>query len=245
MLNKIIKLGYSLLEAKELLKSSKNIEESYRLLLEGVPIQYLIGYVNFYGNTIKVNKNVLIPRYETELLVEKSIKYIKEMFNNPHIIDIGTGSGCIAISIKKEIKCNIDACDISKKALSLAKENSKENNTDINFYQSDILSKIDCKYDVIISNPPYISYEEKIMDQVKKYEPHKALFAKDNGLYYYKRILDESKEKLNRRFIIAFEIGYLQASSIKEYAHSIYSNACIIVEKDYANKDRYIFIKNE
>ncbi len=221
---------------------NKNLEE----LKKGKPIQYIIGNVNFYGNIINVNENVLIPRFETELLVEKTINYIKKYFKNPKILDIGTGSGCIAITLKKELKNSIiDAVDISNSALKVAKENAKLNNVEINFIEGNILDNINSKYDIIISNPPYIKEDDtEIMDIVKNNEPHIALFAKDNGLYFYKEIIKNSKEKLNKKSIIAFEIGYKQANDIKNIAEQYYPHSKILVEKDLNNLDRYIFIFN-
>ena len=247
MRNKIIDLGYTSLDADELLKVSKDIENDYNKLLNNYPIQYLIGYVNFYGNNINVRENVLIPRFETEYLVDKTIKYSKEMFHDKKvsILDIGTGSGAIAISIGKELNSIVDAVDISEYAISLAKENNKNNNANVNIFKSDIFSNVSNKYDIIISNPPYISYDEKIMDKVYNNEPHLALFADDNGLYFYKKILDESKKYLNNKFIIAFEIGMTQGELIKEYAQKIFDNVNISIEKDLSGKDRFIFIKSE
>ena len=244
MLNDIISLGISKREAEELIRVSKDIDKDYALLKEGFPIQYLIGYVNFYGNKITVNKNVLIPRYETELLVEKTLIYINEMFDKPKILDIGTGSGAIAISIRKNINCEMYASDISKEALEVAKENSTINETEINLINSDIFSNISEKYDVIISNPPYISRDEEIMECVRKHEPNIALYAEDDGIEFYRNILKESKEYLKNKFLISFEIGCTQAARISNIAHDIYPDAKILVEKDYSQKDRYIFIKN-
>lgn len=244
MLNSIISLGISKREAEELIKVSNDIDKDYALLKNGFPVQYLIGYVNFYGNKILVNKNVLIPRYETELLVEKTLKYINEMFDKPKVLDIGTGSGAIAISVKKNIDCEMNASDISEEAIKVAIENSKLNEVEINFKSSDIFSNIVDKYDVIISNPPYISHDEKVMECVKKYEPNIALYAEENGIEFYSNILKESKKFLNNRFLIAFEIGCTQASRIIKIAYNIYPEAEILIEKDYSQKDRYIFIKN-
>ena len=244
MINKIVDLGYSKLEAEELLKVSSNIEEDYKKLLDKYPIQYLIGYVNFYGYKINVNEDVLIPRYETEFLVEKTIKYYKELFNKKvKVLDIGTGSGAISVVLKKEIDCDITGCDISKKALEVAKNNAKCNDLNINFIESDIFSNINDKYDIIISNPPYISKDEIIMESVDKYEPHLALYADDNGLYFYKKILSEAKKYLNDKFLIAFEIGYLEASSIVDIIKDYFNDVKVSVEKDLSGKDRYIFIK--
>ena len=129
--------------------------------------------------------------------------------------------------------------------LSLAKQNSINNETKIEFIKSDIFQNINGKYDIIISNPPYIDYNEEIMDSVYNYEPHLALFAEDSGLYFYKKILSECKKYLNDKFLIAFEIGYQQSKSITEFARTIFKTEKIITEKDLSGKDRYIFIISE
>lgn len=246
MRNKIIELGYTSLDADELIKVSKNIENDYNKLLNNYPIQYLIGYVNFYGNNINVRENVLIPRFETEYLVEKTIKYAKKMFDSKvNILDIGTGSGAIAISLKKELDSDVTGVDISDDALSLSNENAKLNNVDIKFIKSDIYSNVSGKFDIIISNPPYIANDEVIMDKVYDYEPHLALFAEDNGLYFYKKILDDARDYLNEKFIIAFEIGMTQGEEISNYAKSIFNNVNVFVEKDLSLKDRFVFIISE
>ena len=166
-----------------------NINDAIKLLNKNIPVQYIVGEVDFYGNIFKINNNVLIPRFETEQLVELTIEYINDKFNrNVNILDIGTGSGCIAITLKKNIDCNVDAVDISLEAIKVAKDNAKLNNVDINIFKSDILNNVDNKYDVIISNPPYISYDEEIMDIVKNNEPKTALYASNDGLYFYEEI---------------------------------------------------------
>ena len=243
MINKIVNLGYSRLEAEELLSVSNNIEEDYKKLLNKYPIQYLIGYVNFYGYKINVNEDVLIPRYETEFLVEKTIKYYKKLFNDKvSILDIGTGSGAISIALKKNIDCDVTACDISKKALEMAKNNAKSNNVDINFIESDIFNNINDKYDIIISNPPYIANNEEVEYSVDKYEPHLALYANDNGLYFYKEIIKNASKYLNDKFIVAFEIGYQQADDIIKIVDNNFTDVKTIIEKDLSGKDRYLFI---
>ena len=200
---------------------------------------------DFYGNKINVNKNVLIPRFETEELVEKTINYIKKYFDKKiDIVDLGTGSGCIAITLKKEINCNMDAVDISRNALSIARENAKINNVDINFYEGDMLKPLNKKYDVIVSNPPYISYNEKIMDIVESNEPHLALYAEDNGLYFYNKILESASKYLKDKSLLAFEIGYTQGREIVSTAEKCFPQAKILLEKDLQNRDRFIFILN-
>ena len=224
---------------------SDRLEEGIKSLENGIPVQYIVGNVNFYGNTINVNENTLIPRFETELLVEKTIKLINKYFDRKvDILDIGTGSGCIAITLNKELDSNVTAVDISDKALDVARENNKINNTNVNFYKSDVFSNVNDKYDVIISNPPYIAYDEKIMDIVYNNEPHSALFADNNGLYFYEKILSECKNYLNSNFIVAFEMGYKQGLLIEELANKYLDNVSVSVEKDYSNKDRFVFISN-
>lgn len=224
----------------------KDMETAIKELESGIPVQYIVGNVDFYGNTFKVNKNTLIPRFETELLVEKTIKYINKYFNNEiKILDIGTGSGCIAITLNKLLDNSmVTAVDISKDALDVARENNKINNTDVNFIESDVFSNINDKYDVIISNPPYISYDEDIMDVVYNNEPHIALYADDNGLYFYDKILNECRKYLNDRFLIAFEIGYKQGNDILNIINKYFDNVNISLEKDYSGRDRFIFIWN-
>lgn len=233
---------------KKYLHKEDNIEEAIKRLESGEPVQYIVGDVNFYGNIIKVNKNVLIPRRETEELVEKTVNYIKKHINKHYvdILDIGTGSGCIPISVAKLIpNSKISAVDISKEALEVAKENAKINNVQIDFIESDIFSNVNKKYDCIISNPPYIRKDEKIMDIVKNNEPHLALYAEEEGLFFYKEIINSAKEYLNEKFIIGFEIGEEQGKSIVEMAHKQFPNANILLEKDMQHLDRFVFIINE
>ncbi len=224
---------------KKYLKDS-DLEEGIKLFNQGVPVQYIVGEVDFYGNIFKVNKNVLIPRFETEGLVEETVKLLKNK-DNLSVVDVGTGSGCIAITLKKLLNCEVDAVDISEEALEVAKENALLNNVSVNFIKSDLLTNLNKQYDCIISNPPYISYDEEIEDIVKNNEPHLALYALDNGLYCYYEIIKTAKNHLKKNGIIAFEIGYKQASDIKNMALK-YFDCEVIIKKDLSNKDRYVFI---
>ena len=220
-------------------------EEGLKQYKKGKPLQYIVGTAPFYDLTLKVNENVLIPRFETEYLTEKTINYSKKLFQNKiNILDIGTGSGAIAISLKKHLDSNVTASDISAKALEIAKENAINNNAKITFIKSDIFENIKGKFDIIISNPPYIAYDEKIEDIVKNNEPHIALYAKDNGLYFYKKIINQAKKYLNKKSILAFEIGMTQGHSLKEYAYIYFKDSKIFVEKDLTGRDRYLFIIN-
>ena len=226
----------------------KDLDTALKELESGIPVQYIVGNTNFYGYDFKVNRNTLIPRFETELLVEKTYNYIKKYFNkdNIKILDIGTGSGCIAITLNKLLNsCDITGIDISSEALEVAKENNIINNTNVKFIESDIFSNINDKYDVIISNPPYISYDDiEVMDIVKNNEPHLALYAKDNGLYFYDKIIKESSKYLNDKFIMAFEIGYKQGKDITKIVNKYYKDINMSVEKDYSGRDRFVFIWN-
>lgn len=218
-------------------------KENIKRLNNGEPVQYIVGNVSFYGNIIDVDKRVLIPRFETEELVENTIKYIKK-YNYNSIVDIGTGSGCIAITIKKIFPSMlVDAVDISKDALALAQSNSIKNDTLINFYEGNLLNPLNKKYDIIISNPPYIAYDEEIMDIVKNNEPHLALYADNNGLYYYEEILKNVYNYINKNGLIAFEIGYNQAEKIKQIVQKYLNNYNIEIKKDMTGKDRMVFIK--
>lgn len=222
---------------------SDKIDDGIERLKEGKPVQYIVGNVDFYGNIINVNENVLIPRFETELLVEKTVQLIKKYFNKKiDILDIGTGSGAIAITLDKLVDADIDAVDISDEALIVANQNNKLNDANVKIYKSDVFSNIDKKYDVIISNPPYISYDEDIMEVVHNNEPHIALYADDNGLYFYDKILSESKNYLKDKFIIAFEIGNKQGDFVKELALKYFGDALVYIEKDYNGRDRFVFV---
>ena len=219
-----------------------DLEEAKKKLAAGLPVQYIVGNVDFYGITLKVNEDVLIPRFETEELVSKVIQYAAN-FKNPSIVDIGTGSGATAITLKKKLTSSVTTTDISKKALNVAKENALENNASINFKEGNLLEPLTEKYDIVVSNPPYIAYDEEIMDVVKNNEPHLALYAPNNGIYYYEEILKNIKKYLNDKYLIAFEIGKSQGKKIQELSKKYLDNEAII-EKDLSGRDRFAFIKN-
>lgn len=229
---------------REKIKSDKKLE---KLLKKSYPLQYILGNTNFYGYEFLVNKHVLIPRFETEELVEKTLKLINNLESKKiDILDIGTGSGCIAITLKKELKdADIDAIDISKKALKVAKKNAKLNEVKINFIKKDVQKyKTLKKYDLIISNPPYLTKEDDV-DTSIKYEPQKALYAKSSGMYYYEYIIKHFKSNLKKKSILAFEIGMNHKEPLLEYAEKHFPKSHIYVEKDLSNKNRFLFIINE
>lgn len=227
------------LENEEIIK--KYID---KYIYDCIPVQYLLNCAYFYDSKFYVNEDVLIPRFDTEVVVDEAINIIKSEFKNKpiDIVDIGTGSGCIAISLAKNINYNsIDAIDISKKALDVASLNAKSNNVDINFIQNDLLIGINKLYDVIISNPPYIDKGEYVMEIVDKNEPKEALYSKDNGLYHYKRIIDESINNLKGQGILIFEIPDNKCDDIIKYAKVYYNN--IEYKKDYNNQRRVLIIR--
>ena len=232
---------------KEYLKKyyKGNIDDAIKRLNNGEPVQYIIGNVDFYKSNFIVNKNVLIPRFETEELVDYTIKRAKKYFKNRiNVLDIGTGSGAIAISLKKEIDSDVTATDISKEALLVAKENAKRNEVNINFINTNIYEGIKEKFDIVISNPPYIAYEEEIEDIVKNNEPNMALYADNNGLYFYEEILKNIKTILKDKYLIAFEIGESQFDKVKEFKDIFLKEAKIELKKDMQGRNRMVFIQN-
>jgi release factor glutamine methyltransferase len=208
----ISEIDYQLLKTKY----PNNFNEIINKIKNNYPVQYLIGDVDFYGYKINVDNRVLIPRFETEMLVNETIKLIKERNIMPKIIDIGTGSGCIAITLSKELKTTVTAIDISKPALELASLNASINGANVKFFQKDIKNcTFEDTYNVLISNPPYVKLTS-VVDPKIKYEPQNAIFAQDNGLEFYKAILSQSKTFLEKSNLIAFEIGSDEKNEEKE-----------------------------
>ncbi len=201
-------------------KEVSNLEKTEDLInkyLEGMPVQYLLGFTYFYGLKFFVNEAVLIPRFDSEILIEAVLEHLDEN-KEYRVLDIGTGSGNLAITLKKLLpKIIIDAVDISASALEVAGENAKYHKVDINFIQSDLFSNVNNKYDIIISNPPYVRKEDLLSEYVLK-EPIGALLADDDGLFYYKAILKQISRYLNDKYLVFFEVGINQDLKVKEYA---------------------------
>lgn len=223
---------------------SKKYKEEIIALENGKPLQYVLGNVNFYGIKYYINENVLIPRFETEELVENLINYINKYFKESiDIIDLGTGSGAIGITLKKKIPLsNVDLLDISKDALEVAKKNADNMNAEVNLIEGDMLESVDKKYDVIVSNPPYIKTGEEIEKIVEKNEPHLALYAGEDGLLFYKKILKKINKNLKDKFIVAFEIGSDEKENVINLINKYMKDVTIIPKKDMSEKDRMIFI---
>ena len=236
------------LDEKLLIEKYGSLEAIKTKLDNHYPIQYLIGYVDFYGYRINVDERALIPRFETEGLIELVIKTInKYNLSIKHIFDIGTGSGCIDIVLLKKLNnVNIDTIDISEKALELARENYELNNVDnISVINNDIFNyKPSKRYDLIISNPPYVDYDEEVSPEIK-FEPQSAIYADNKGLLFYEYIIKESNKWINDKSLLAFEIGYNQGNYLKEYANKYYPNSIIEIHKDLSGKDRYLLIINK
>ncbi|MCI9280078.1 MAG: peptide chain release factor N(5)-glutamine methyltransferase [Bacilli bacterium] len=229
-------------DLKELKRLYKDdLENQIEKVKKGYPVQYLIGNVPFFNTTILVNPDVLIPRFETEYLIEKILKKMeknkKEALN---LLDVGTGSGCIAIALAKNTNWRCLGVDKSESALKVARNNNEINQTQVLFKKLDLLSEPIENFDVLVSNPPYISIEENY-DPPILYEPKEALFALENGTLFYRVLLEKIK---NEPKMIAFEIGEQQGQIISKMAKKRFPKAKITIEKDLCEKDRYIFIEN-
>ena len=211
--------------------------------VDKLPVQYILGYEEFYGRRFEVNKAVLIPRPETERLVEECIKRLTET-NGKYVLDIGAGSGAIGVSIAKELpNTKVLACDLSEDALEVAKHNAEKlEATNIKFVKSDVFSEIKYKeFDLIVSNPPYIPQEEyeNLQVEVKLHEPQMALTDTKDGYYFYKKISKEAPNFLKRGGILAFEVGYNQSEEIKLFMEKQgFKN--VVVIKDYEGIDRMV-----
>lgn len=231
----------------------KDLEKQFLMGMEeyynGRPIQYIKGVETFFGRDFKVNENVLIPRYETEELVENILYRIDDYFSgykNITLCDVGTGSGAIAISLAlEEPKLKVYATDISDLALTVAKENANNLKADVEFLAGDMLQPLiekNLKVDVFVSNPPYIPQEQEIEAVVKDNEPHVALFGGNDGLYFYRKIFEGVNELLNERALLAFEMGFDQRKLMEEALQKYFPNDPYEIIKDINGKDRMLFI---
>lgn len=240
-------LKYSM--SREIKEEDKNkIREMLMLRAKSrKPLQYILGEWEFYGLPFKVRENVLIPRPDTEILVEQCIQLMREI-EEPNILDIGSGSGAISIAIANELKSSsVTGVDINEDAIKLANENKVLNKVEnVNFMKSDLFEKLDedFKYDLIVSNPPYITKDEyeTLMPEVKNFEPKNALTDLGDGLYFYREISKKAEAYLKDTGYLAFEIGYKQAKDVSKILED--NNFAILsVVKDYGGNDRVVLAK--
>ncbi len=219
-------------------------------LVEDEPLAHVLGYEWFFGRLFKITPDVLIPREETEELVENVLLDIDEYFEDKNLIvaDIGTGSGNIGLTLKaEEPSLQLHLTDISEKALAIAQENAKKIEAKVNFYRGDMAQPLidqKIKLDVLVCNPPYIQAHEEVQTSVLKYEPHVALFGGDDGLKYYRQVLKQSHEIMKPKFMMAFEIGFDQGKNLTDLIKEHYPKATVIVRKDLNRKDRMVFVYN-
>lgn len=218
------------------------LNEYVKKRLGHMPIQYILNKAYFCGLPLYVNENVLIPRFDTEVLVEEVLKVSKKD-KSKRILDICTGSGAIAIALKKLGGFErVDALDISDKALEVAKRNANELDLDINFLKSDMFSSLTCenKYDIIVSNPPYIQSDvvDTLESEVKDFEPRLALDGDVDGMKFYKIIAENYEQYLANNGVLALEIGYDEADDIR----ALFEGKNVVIKKDLANLDRVAII---
>jgi release factor glutamine methyltransferase len=212
--------------------------------VEGTPIQYIIGSEEFYGREFLVNEEVLIPRPETEELVFETLKRVK---SDQKLLDVGTGSGAIAISLKLgKPSLNVTASDIAEPSLAVAKENASRLGAEIEFVQGDLLKPFfGSQFDVVISNPPYIPLGDMagMSVVVTEHEPHRALFAGEDGLDFYRRFMIELPHVLAPDALVAFEIGAGQGEAVAELFKKAFKNVNVDVINDINGRDRMVFAK--
>ncbi|MEK5484017.1 peptide chain release factor N(5)-glutamine methyltransferase [Viridibacillus sp. FSL R5-0888] len=226
--------------------------ENYFNMIEehksGRPIQYITGSEEFYGRTFKVDESVLIPRPETEELIVEALKRIKKLFSptsSIQIADIGTGSGAIAITMKKEVpQATVIATDISLAALTTAKNNANQLDAEITFREGDLTAPlVHEQWDVVLSNPPYIAFDEakEMSDIVLEHEPHSALFAEESGLALYRKLAEDLPPLMKTPSFIGVEIGYKQGKAVAGFFKEKFPQAKVEIVKDINQKDRMIF----
>ncbi len=232
----------------------KALQEAYTAgierLLKDEPLDYVLGFAWFYGYRFSVNDNVLIPRPETEELVANILIEMDEHLSDLDeikAVDIGTGSGAIAISVAlEESKVKMIATDISSGAIEVAKQNANDLNANVSFLVGDMLQPLieqGVKLDFLISNPPYIPQEEELENSVKNYEPHVALFGGEDGLKFYRQVLEGAKQVLKPKAIMAFEIGYNQKEALLQEVARLIPQSQGEVLKDINGKDRMLIVR--
>ena len=245
----ITRAMYYVSEQKEMSKEEERIyRDAVKKRCEHIPLQHITGVQEFMGLPFSVNEHVLIPRQDTETLVEEALRILKDTKNKEHhILDMCTGSGCILLSILhyanrgKDLQVEGTGVDISEQAVSTAKENANALHIKAGFCQSDLFDEIHESYDMIVSNPPYIRTAEieTLQTEVKLHDPLLALDGKADGLYFYRKIIQEAGDHLKRGGYLLFEIGYDQGSDVSTLMQ-LAGYSQITVKKDLPGLDRVV-----
>jgi len=221
-------------------KQYNQIIKKVKLRCKHKPITKIFGKAYFCGREFFVNKHVLSPRFDTEILVEQALTYVKP---NDRVLDLCTGSGCVAVSIATNVTAYVEGCDISKCALKVAKKNAKKHSVKVDMYQSDMFSKVQGKFNVIVSNPPYIETGviKNLDKEVVEHDPLLALDGGNDGLVFYRKIANDFKNYLLEDGVLLMEIGYNQGESVMNIFKNIAKDVQVI--KDYNNNDRVVIVK--
>lgn len=230
-------------------EASRDIVEDFNQkiaqLSQDIPLGYVLGYEWFYGYKLGVNEDVLIPRSETEELVGYVLRDIDANFENPVIADVACGSGAIGIALALETGLPVIATDISQAALDVAQRNADNLEASVAFFQGDMLAPIierQQKLDVLVCNPPYIKNTEHIQTSVLNNEPHVALFGGEDGLFFYRSVLENAHKVLNEKALIAFEIGFDIGDAVVSLAQAAFPQAEVVLRQDMNHLDRMVFV---
>ncbi len=217
-----------------------------RFVAKNIPVQHIIGFQEFFGYNFKVNHDVLIPRFETEELLGNILIIYEEVFGSKKVkvVDIGTGSGCLAVTLDiEESNMEVFATDISEEALIVAKENNESLGGNVTFLKGNLLEPLkEMKFDILVSNPPYIPNKEFVEGLIKDNEPNVALFGGVDGLDFYRAIIKDAESILNESYIIAFEHAFNKAKDLRKIIKKHLKDVEVIQKKDLQGKDRMTFI---
>ena len=248
------KESYEILADMNMSVSNDKVEEFERYVKmyveNNIPVQHIMGYETFFGHKFIVNDDVLIPRFETEELVANVLATYDEVFDGAKVkvVDVGTGSGAIGVTLAvEEPNMEVIVTELSEAALEVAKQNAAQLDADVTFYQGDMLQPLidrGLKFDILVSNPPYIPLAEEVDPFVKDNEPHLALFGGEDGLKFYRQILKDAHKVVNKKNIIAFEHAYNHKEAMAELVRKYFPQSKFETLKDLNGKDRMTIIIN-